>query len=287
MRLCRALPLIVLCAAIAAGQETAMLAAPNARDIIRRAAQNQLANEKKARDYTYVQRVEQRKLDGKDAVKSIETTTSEIMVLYGEQVERVIERNDKPLSEKDREKEEDKIKKLQRERQNESEKDREKRLAKKEKQRADALAFVEEIAAAYDFRVLPDEVIEGRPTWVISAEPHPGYQPQRKEARILPKLHGTMWIDKADYAWTKLDAETIDTISFGWFLARLHRGTRIRIEQTRVNDEVWLPRHFVANLDARVALFKNYNMAVDVIYRDYKKFRVDSKMTVLPAAPPR
>ncbi len=284
----RTTPLIVVLLLVGVvGAQEATSAQPDARDIIRRAAQNAMANQKKASDYTFIQRVDERKLDGKGKVKSVETTTSEMLVLYGEPVERVIERNDKPLSDKERQKQEDKINKLARERQNESEKDREKRLAKREKQREDAMAFVEEIANAYDFRFLPDEVIEGRPTWVITAEPRPGYQPKRKEARILPKLHGTMWIDKADYAWTKLDAETIDTISFGWFLARLHRGTRIRIEQKRVNDEVWLPRHFAANLDARVALFKNYNMEVDAIYRDYKKFRVDSKVTVLPGTPPR
>ncbi len=279
----RALLIVCVFAVVAAGQEPA--AQPDARDIIRRAAQNAMANQKKARDYTFIQRVEERKLDGKGSVKSVDTTTSEIMVLYGEPVARVIERNGKPLSEKERQKEEEKIQKLQRERQNESDKDREKRLAKLDKQREDALAFIEEVAAAYDFRFLPDDIIEGRPAWVIAAEPHAGYQPKRKEARILPKLHGTMWIDQADYAWSKLDAEAIDTISFGWFLARIHRGTRLRIEQTRVNDEVWLPRHFAANLDARVALFKNYNVEVDATYRDYKKFRVDSKMTVVPGTP--
>ncbi len=147
------------------------------------------------------------------------------------------------------------------------------------------MAFVEEIAAAYDFRFLPDEAIADRPAWAIAAEPRRDYKPGRKEARILPKFRFTVWVDKADYAWAKLDAEAIDTISFGWFLARINRGARIRIEQTRVNDEVWLPRHVAASLDARLGLIKKYNVDVDATYRDYKKFRVDSKMTVLPGAP--
>ncbi len=284
MQFARVLPLLLLGAIGVAAQDSAR---PDPRDIIRRTAQNATANQKKARDYTFIQRVEQRKLDGEGAVKSVETTTSEIMVLYGEQVARVIERNDKPLSDKDRQKEEDKLAKLARERAKESDEDRQKRREKEEKRRADALAFIEEIANAYDFTLLPDEVFEGRPLWVIRAEPRPGYEPKRKEARILPKFHGTIWVDQADYAWAKLEAEAIDTVSFGWFLARIHRGTRFRIEQTRVNDEVWLPRHVAVLLDARIALFKNYNVDVDATYRDYKKFRVDSKITPLLGQTPQ
>ncbi len=261
----------------------AQAAAPSdPREIVRRAAQLELERNKKARDYTYTQRVEQRKLDDKGRVKSVESTSSEITILYDEEVERLIAKNDQPLSDKERQKEEDRINKLVRERENESAEQKAKRISKQEKEREDARAFVEEIAAAYDFRFLPGETIEGRPAWVIAAEPRPGYRPQRKQARILPKFHFTVWVDKAEYAWVNLDAEAIDTLSFGWFLARIHKGTRLRLEQTRVNNEIWLPKHVAAKLDARVALLKKYNMEFDATYRDYKKFRVDSKMTVAP-----
>jgi hypothetical protein len=50
------------------------------------------------------------------------------------------------------------------------------------------------------------------------------------------------------------------------------------LEQTRVNDEVWLPRHSIFRLDARVALFKGYNTDSDREYRDYKKFQTTSKI---------
>src|ERR1022692_3946255 len=70
----------------------------------------------------------------------------------------------------------------------------------------------------------------------------------------------------------------IDTLSFGLVLARLHKGSRIVIEQTRVNDEVWLPQRVAAKVDARVALLKEFNIEHDVTYRDYKKFRADKKV---------
>ena len=67
----------------------------------------------------------------------------------------------------------------------------------------------------------------------------------------------------------------------GLFLARVHKGSRIVIEQTRVNDEVWLPRHMEVKVDVRLALVKNFNIAQDVTYRDYKKFRSDTRLVPL------
>jgi len=61
-------------------------------------------------------------------------------------------------------------------------------------------------------------------------------------------------------------------------LARLHKSSRIVFEQTRVNGEVWLPRHLAVKVDARVALLKEFNLEQDVTYRDYKKFRADTKI---------
>jgi hypothetical protein len=49
----------------------------------------------------------------------------------------------------------------------------------------------------------------------------------------------------------------------------------------RVNDEVWLPKRVQLHFEARVALFKSYDDDVEQTYRDYKKFRTDSKMTVV------
>jgi hypothetical protein len=55
----------------------------------------------------------------------------------------------------------------------------------------------------------------------------------------------------------------------------------VLVELTRVNDEVWLPKHVQLHFDARVALFKSYDEDVDETYRDYKKFRTDTKITVI------
>ena len=248
------------------------------RDLIRRTADNDIQNDKKQRDYTYVERQEMRKLDGKGQVKSTEIETSDVLNIYGEQVQKLVAKNDKPLSDKDARKQDEKIQKLIDKRKGESDSDREKRLKKEEKQREDERQFVREVADAYNFKFVGIEPLNGRPNYVIDAEPKRGYKPVHKDADVLPKTRFRVWIDKDDTQMTKIDVQIIDTVSFGLFLARLHKGSRVIIEDTRVNDEVWLQQHVAVKVDARLALLKEYNIEVDVTDRDYKKFRSETKI---------
>ena len=248
------------------------------RQLLRVVADKDIENDKRQRDYTYINREVQNTLDGKGHTKSTEIKTYEVLEIYGEQVQRLIEKGDKPLDAKDAAKEEEKIQKIIDKRKNESDEDRKKREEKEAKEREDGRKFVKEVADAYDFKLVGTEQVNGRDAWMIDGEPRPGYEPHMKDAKVLSKVHGRVWIDKGDLQLAKMDIEILDTVSFGWVLARIHKGTRVMLEQTRVNDEVWLPRHVTFKVDARVALLKGYNLDGDQEYRDYKKFRTTSKI---------
>ncbi len=251
------------------------------RELLQRAEEKDMANDKQMRDYTYIERDEQRNLDGHGGVKKTETRTSEVLEIYGEPVERLTAKDDKPLSASEAKKEDDKIQKIIDKRKNESEDARRKRLEKEEKDREEDRKFVLEVADAFNFRLIGSETIDGHDAWVLDGEPRPGYEPKSREAKMLTKFKGRVWIDKAETQWVKLDVTAIDTLSIGWVLARIHKGTHVMVEQTKVNDEVWLPKHLQAHVDLRVALFKGYDVDVDQTYRDYKKFRTDTKITVV------
>ena len=248
------------------------------RALTRVVAENYRANHKQQRDYTYIEREVRKKLDGKGQVKSTEVRTYEVMAIYGEQFERLIEKDDKPLSEKDAAKEEERIQREVEKRKNESEEERAKRQAEEEKRRAKNREFVGDVAEAYNFRLVGSELLNGRDAWVIAGKPRAGFEPHGKAARFLANFHGRMWIDKSDMQLVKLDVEAMDTVSVGWVLARIHKGTRLVYEQIRVNDEVWLPGHLNFRLDARIALFKGYNEESEQTYRDYRKFRTAARV---------
>lgn len=251
------------------------------RGLLRYAQDREVENEKRLRDYTYIDREEERKLDGNGHVKKVESRTREVLEVYGESVERLIAKDDKPLSEAEAKKEEDRIQKIMDKRKNESENDRRKRREKEEKEREEARKFVLEIADAFDFRLVGSETLDRRDTWVIEGTPRPGYQPKERGTKMLSKFKGQVWIDKAEGQWVKLDITAIDTLSIGWFLARVHKGSRIVAEQTKINDEVWLPKHLAVQIDVRLALVKSYNEKIDQVFRDYKKFRANSKITAV------
>jgi hypothetical protein len=254
------------------------LSAEQMRQLFRVVADKDIANHQRQRNYTYIEREVNQNLDGKGDTKSTEVNTYEVLEIYGTQVRRLIQKDDKPLSAKEAAKEEEKIQKIIDKRKGESDDDRRKREEKETKEREDDRKFVREVADAYDFKLVGTEQVSGREAWVIDGEPRPGYEPQMKDAKFLPKFHGRVWIDKGDLQLAKMDIEAIETVSVGWVVARIHKGSRFMLQQTRVNDEVWLPDHVTFKFDARVALFKGYNVDGDQQFRDYKKFRTSAKI---------
>lgn len=246
--------------------------------LFRVVADKDTENQKLEREYTYIDREVQHKLDGKGNSKSTEVKTYEILEIYGEQVRRLIAKDDKPLDSQEAAKQDEKIQKIIDKRRNESDEERKKREEKEEKQREEDRKFVHEVADAYNFTLVGTEQVDGRDAWVIDGEPRPGFEPHMKESKFLSKFRGRVWIDKSDLQLAKMDVEAIETVSVGLVLARVHKGTRFQLQQTRVNEEVWLPRRVIYKIDARVALVKGFNFDGEDTFRDYKKFRTSSKI---------
>jgi hypothetical protein len=76
-----------------------------------------------------------------------------------------------------------------------------------------------------------------------------------------------------------MELDSIDTISFGWFLFRLQPGARILIDQRWINNEVWLPVHVDVHADARL-LGKMLRVDISQDYRNFRKFSSDSRLIV-------
>lgn len=110
----------------------------------------------------------------------------------------------------------------------------------------------------------------------------PGARAKSGDAKVLLKLHGRMWIDKATYQWARVEAETTDTISWGRFLVRLNSGASMIFEQTEVNSELWFPKRLLLSGKGRVGLIKRLARDEEIVWSNYKKFSVDSKMVTEP-----
>jgi hypothetical protein len=250
------------------------------REIVRRSVEVDHHNFERAKNYTCTQREVLKHLDKHGSVKSTETKTWDINFYYGEEYARLVQLDDKPLSAKEQQKEEEKLDKFLAKRKKEDEQDREKRRAKEEKDRQEGRAFVRDVANAYDFRLVGSERVSGEDTWVIEATPRPDFKPTQPHADILKKVKGRIWIEKKDYNWVKVEAEAIDTISFGLFLFRIHPGSHFVLETTHVNNELWALKRLYINGGARVALLKNEFAEQEDVFSNYKKF--STSITILP-----
>lgn len=275
------LSVCLLCVAVSTAQQASQDSLPptnDPREIVRRSAEIDDRTRELARNYTCQQREVTKRLDSHGAAKSTEARTWDITVLYGEPYSRLIQKDDKSLSEKDEKSEQEKLDKFIRKHKDESEEDRRKREGKEKKERDEARAFLRDVANAYDFRIAGEDAIDGRKAWIIEATPRKDFHPTQPHVDILPKLQGKVWIDQQDYNWIKAEAEAIDTISFGLFLARVHKGSQFSFEQTRLNNEIWLMRRFFVNASARLVLFKNMGIEQEDTFSNYKKFTTGTKI---------
>jgi hypothetical protein len=255
---------------------TCVLAAaqPSPQEIVKRSVERDASNYERFKDYTFHELTRQRQLDKRGKVTGTETQLSEVLILGGRPYERVLERDGKPLSEKDAAKEQAKLDKEAAKRAKETDRDR----AKFEKERLEERRFARQIPDAFDFTLLGEEMLDGLPVWKIQAEPKPGYKPRENRADLLKKVRGTLWIDQAGYQWVRAEIDVIETISWGLFVLRIPPGAKISFLQMRVNDEVWLPKQVHVRADAKLALLKTFRFDLDVAYSNYRKFRAESQI---------
>src|SRR4249919_1223721 len=88
-----------------------MLVAEDAREIVRRSVEIDQRNTQAARNYTYVQRQQEREIDSGGHVKKVESETHDVTLLEGSPYRRHIAHNDRPLTPREQAKEEDKLRK--------------------------------------------------------------------------------------------------------------------------------------------------------------------------------
>jgi hypothetical protein len=213
--------------------------------------------------YTYMERDESRRRDLDGRVKSEDVDVSRTILVNGVPCEQLVERNGRPPSAEEERKHKEKLDKLKRE----TPEQRAERLRKQEEENT---SLVREVPKAFDFQLLGEEAVNGRPAYVLQATPRPDYQAQGKYGNMFSKVAGKLWVDKQDLGWIKVDGQVIQPFSMGLFLARVLRGSHIMMEQTRVDDRIWMPEHVEVRAAAKILFVKNLVVERVLTYSDYR-----------------
>lgn len=154
----------------------------------------------------------------------------------------------------------------------------EREYQKSRRERDDA---VSDVYSVFDIRMTGRERIEGHDTIAFSLTPKADARPRTTEGGQMRHFKVQAWISESDYELVKLDAEAIDTLSFGLgVLARLHKGAKLSFLRRKINDEVWLPAVASYSGSARVSLLFMLRRAGSSEFSGYRKYSVDTSSTV-------
>lgn len=237
---------------------------PAATDIVRRYAVAEADNARVLRQYSYREQSVQQLLtkngqnDGKPT-----SETWQISPLAGRPYRRLIMRNGMPLSTKD-------------------ERAEEARQAAATKRRQDGVAAPSAgpskrgfgmqldidpavIAEMFDFQVVGEDVIEGRPTYVLEGRAARGRPAPRPENEEYRHYRVKMWVDREEFAAARTEIEVVEEG------ARLKKGSTIVATSARLEPHVWVPHAVALTFDTTFIKIDRVRGTVNVTYSDYRR----------------
>lgn len=236
---------------------------PDPRELVRQSIVNGEKDWEKAQQYQYTKVAVKEEFGSDGELKSRDEDVYEVLPVQGAAFEMHVRHNGEAVPASEMESQQLKLA----ERRRETEAQAAEREAKEKADRA----YIHEVPDAFDFRVIGEETLPAGPAWVLEATPRRGFQPRSRYARFFPKMKGTLWIDQTDVQWVKADAVATGTVSFGFLIARLSRGSRIILEQTRLADGIWAPKRLVARASTRTFLFFRHNFRQEITYEDFRR----------------
>jgi hypothetical protein len=213
--------------------------------------------------YIYMERDEDRRLDSLGQMKSENVDVTRMTLVNGIRFEQLMEHNGQLPSAEEQIKRDQDLEKLK----HETPEEQAARLRKKEENRS----YLRDLLEAFDFHLIGEEIIGGRPTYMLEATPHPGYHASGKYGKLFAKVKGKLWVDQQDFGWVKVDGEVTQAFSLGLFLARVQRGSHIVLEQTRLADAVWVPKRLEVKASARILFLKSLDLDRILTYSDYRR----------------
>ncbi len=157
------------------------------------------------------------------------------------------------------------------------EKVREAERKKHDEERRESDRAVDDVVRVYDIKMLGREVVSGYDTIVLSFTPKKDASPQTSDGKMMRHFAGKGWVSESEYEVVRIEAEAIETASFGLgLLARVHKGSKAAFERRKVNNEQWLPARATYTGSARVMLVKVMRVGGTLEFSDYRKFSVQT-----------
>ncbi len=244
---------------------------PDAAELLAKVQENQKAIDALIEQYACRKSVEELEPDKAGGFRRDSLKEYEVFYLAGQEIERLVAKDGKPLP-ADKEKDEaSRVEKKVRDFQRKKEKQAE-RVARGEKEEEPGISTFLRVSKFTNPRRVE---FRGQNVVAFDFEPLPNYHAKNRLEKVLQGLVGTTWVDDQAKEIVKLEAHFARSLKFGGgLLAAVKPGSAFVFEQTLVNNEVWLPSYAEIHLSGRV-LFKGMKVDRIIRYSEYKKFRVE------------
>ena len=257
---------------------------PDTRAFLEEVRRNLASDETLLENYTFNEEYVERRLDSGGGLKKVKQELFQVYpsVEPGKVYRRLVAVDGRKLSEEELAEQDKKHEaKSERRLSRHAGEDEEERRARLEGDTEKERDVVDEVFRMDDIRIAGRELVDGRPTIVVTFTPRPDYKPVTKGAKVIQKLDGRAWIDEEDKQLVRLEGRLLENVGVGPAkLARLQKGATAWFQRRKVNDEIWLPSEARFTGAAKVFLVFGGRMELQSRYSDYKKFSVGTEESV-------
>jgi hypothetical protein len=221
--------------------------------------------------YSHQERDVEGKLDSDGHLRDKQEKTYRVMMIDGSPYNQLIAMNGEPLAPERKKQEQERLKTERRKRAGDSQSARSSRIEKYKKERAEEHLLMQQMVAAFHFRMAGEEKIDGHDCYVLDATPNSDYRPPVTKARVLTGMKGRLWIEKKSYHWVRVHAQVVKPVEFALFIAKVRPGTEFELNQTPVDGAIWLPSRFSQSVNASVLGVYEMRTRHEEYYSNYER----------------
>jgi len=255
-----------------------LLGGDDVNPIIQRLIEAQNQNDERAQQYTYTEETERFAFDKHGNARKADAETHEVIFVEGIKYKKLVARNGKPLSAREK-----------------AQVEKDMRLTAEERrthqtplpaggiisfsgrfsQRSLALGSLRELLTLYDNKLSGEEAVRGHQAWIIESTPRQGYTPASEHEREVLVFSKKFWVDQRDGVLVR----AVYTIASEDSMFR--PGSTLTFEYEKVDEETWEPVSLTLNFShSKEEEFKPTARTV-YIMSGFKKFDVHSTITVM------
>jgi hypothetical protein len=242
---------------------------PDANAFVRELVGGQRRNEEALSRYSYDVTAVRERLDKQGRARRKEIDVFQVFYVKDRPVRRLVARNNRELSERDREREERRVRELVEAIRNG------RALTEKPGVR------LSRILERYDFSFEGRTEVEGRCSLVFDFAARPGdFELERDN--VLRKLSGRLWVDEEERAVVRLEIRNTSGLRFAFGLGASVSTLSFRMAFSHMEDGVWLPSRLEAYAEGRRFLFRRFRYRRTITYSNFRRFEVDVREEIQP-----